>query len=138
MTQLCRAIYVSRAVGQAGTNLLSVAEILGVSERNNRRDRLTGVLLCHDGWFVQALEGARVDIDRLMTRLEADPRHTDIRVLAFDTIEHRAFPDWSMGQVVITPALAPLAAGRPMDALCAISAFALLSDAAAQAKISAG
>ena len=132
MTQLCRAIYISQAVGNAGSNLLSVAEILGVSERNNRRDRLTGVLLAHDGWFLQALEGARTDIDRLMTRLHKDPRHTGIRMLGFETIAERAFPQWSMGQILVTPRLTPLVSRQPLDALTAGSAFALLVAAVAQ------
>ncbi len=133
MTQLCRAIYISQAVGNAGASLLSVAEILGVSERNNRRDRLTGVLLAHDGWFLQALEGARTDIDRLMTRLQKDPRHTDIRMLGFETIAERAFPEWSMGQILVTPRITPLVSRQPLDALTAGSAFALLVAAVAQA-----
>ncbi|MFN3536951.1 MAG: BLUF domain-containing protein [Brevundimonas sp.] len=133
MSQLCRAIYISQAVGLAGASLLSVAEILGVSERNNRRDRLTGVLLAHDGWFLQALEGARVDIDRLMTRLQRDPRHTAIRMLGFETIEERAFPEWSMGQILVTPRLTPLVSRQPLDTLTAGSAYALLVAAVAQA-----
>ena len=132
MTQLCRAIYVSQAVGNAGSNLLSVAEILGVSERNNRRDRLTGELLAHDGWFLQALEGTRTDIERLLTRLRNDPRHTDIRMLGFDPIDDRSFSEWSMGQILVTPRIAPLVSRQPIDALTAGSAFALLVAAVAQ------
>ncbi|MEH6664075.1 MAG: BLUF domain-containing protein [Brevundimonas sp.] len=132
MTQLCRAIYISQAVGNAGSNLLSVAEILGVSERNNRRDRLTGVLMSHDGWFLQALEGARIDIDRLLTRLHRDPRHTNIRMLGFETIEDRAFPQWSMRQILVTPRLAPLVSRQPLNALTDAAAFALLVAAVAQ------
>ena len=132
MTQLCRAIYISQAVGNAGSNLLSVAEILGVSERNNRRDRLTCVLLAHDGWFLQALEGTRTDIERLLTRLRNDPRHTDIRMLGFDPIDERSFSEWSMGQILVTPRIAPLVSRQPIDALTAGSAFALLVAAVAQ------
>jgi hypothetical protein len=132
MSQLCRAIYISQAVGNAGSSLLSVAEILGVSERNNRRDHLTGVLLAHDGWFLQALEGARIDIDRLLTRLHKDPRHTDIRMLGFETIEQRAFPAWSMGQILVTPRIAPLVSRQPLNALTDAAAFALLVAAVAQ------
>ena len=132
MTQLCRAIYVSQAVGNAGSNLLSVAEILGVSERHTRRDRLTGVLLAHDGWFLQALEGTRTDIERLLTRLRNDPRHTDIRMLGFDPIDVRSFSEWSMGQILVTPRIAPLVSRQPIDALTAGSAFALLVAAVAQ------
>lgn len=133
MSQLCRAIYVSRAVGNAGSSLLSVAEILGVSERNNRRDRLTGVLLAHEGWFLQALEGSRTDIERLLTRLRSDPRHENIRMLGFDTISERSFADWSMGQILVTPRIAPLVARQPIDGLTDSSAFALLVAAVAQA-----
>ena len=50
---LHRAIYVSDAVGGAATSLLVLAEILGASDRNNRRDGLTGVLMRHDGRFLQ-------------------------------------------------------------------------------------
>jgi hypothetical protein len=132
MSQLCRAIYISQAVGNAGSSLLSVAEILGVSERNNRRDHLTGVLLAHDGWFLQALEGARIDIDRLLTRLHKDPRHTDIRMLGFEAIEQRAFPAWSMGQILVTPRIAPLVSRQPLNALTDAAAFALLVAAVAQ------
>ncbi|MFN4297323.1 MAG: BLUF domain-containing protein [Brevundimonas sp.] len=132
MSQLCRAIYVSQAVGNAGSSLLSVAEILGVSERNNRRDRLTGVLLAHDGWFLQALEGARTDIERLLTRLHKDPRHTGIRILGFETVAERAFPQWSMGQILVTPRIAPLVSRQPLNALTDAAAFALLVAAVAQ------
>src|SRR5690606_20174683 len=38
---LHRVIYASEAVGATGASTLSVAQILGVSERNNRRDHLT-------------------------------------------------------------------------------------------------
>lgn len=54
---LHRAIYVSDAVGDAATSLLVLVEILGESERNNRRDGLTGVLMRHAGLFLQVIEG---------------------------------------------------------------------------------
>ena len=54
---LQRAIYVSDATGEAASNLLSLVQILGVSDVNNRRDHLTGVLLIHGGQFLQAIEG---------------------------------------------------------------------------------
>lgn len=127
--QLSRAVYVSQAVGGAGANLLSLSEILGVSDRNNRRDGLTGVLLFHRGVFMQALEGERSGIDRLLRKLETDARHRNIRILSIDPIQRRAFGDWAMGQAMITPELAPLLAGRELDALAPESALALLVQA---------
>ena len=78
---LHRVIYASEAVGATGASTLSIAQILGVSERNNRRDDLTSCVLFHEGHILQAVEGARVDLDRLVRRLLADPRHAGLRIL---------------------------------------------------------
>lgn len=79
---LHRVIYASEAVGATGTSTLSIAQILGVSDRNNRRDGLSGCLMFHEGHILQALEGSRTDLDRLMRKIIADPRHTGLRVLS--------------------------------------------------------
>ena len=78
---LHRVIYASEAVGATGASTLSIAQILGISERNNRRDHLTSCVMFHQGHILQAIEGARVDVDRLLRRLLDDPRHTGLRVL---------------------------------------------------------
>lgn len=79
---LHRVIYASEAVGATGASTLSIAQILGVSERNNRRDHLTSCVMFHQGHILQVVEGARVDVDRLVRRLLDDPRHTGLRVLS--------------------------------------------------------
>lgn len=79
---LHRIIYASEAVGATGASTLSIAQILGVSERNNRRDHISGCVMFHQGHILQALEGGRIDLDRLLRRLLTDPRHTDIRILS--------------------------------------------------------
>lgn len=79
---LHRIIYASESVGPTGTSTLSVAQILGVSERNNRRDHVTSCVMFHRGHILQVLEGGRADVDRLMRRLLADPRHTGLRILS--------------------------------------------------------
>ena len=79
---LHRVIYASEAVGATGASTLSIAQILGVSDRNNRRDRVSGCLMFHQGHILQALEGERADLDRLMRRIIADPRHTGLRILS--------------------------------------------------------
>lgn len=89
MTLLHRVIYASEAVGATGASLLSIAQILGVSERNNRRDHVSGCIMFHQGHILQALEGARVDLDRLMARIVADPRHRNVRILADQPISAR-------------------------------------------------
>ena len=79
---LHRVIYASEAVGSTGTSTLSIAQILGVSEPNNRRDHLTSCIMLHRGHILQAIEGERNDVDRLMRRLRQDPRHSGLRVLS--------------------------------------------------------
>lgn len=86
---LHRVIYASEAVGVTGTSTLSIAQILGVSDRNNRRDRVSGCLMFHQGHILQALEGERADLDRLMRRIIADPRHTGLRILSDMPIAER-------------------------------------------------
>jgi hypothetical protein len=126
---LTRIVYVSEAVGAAGANLLSIAEILGVSDRNNRRDNLTGMLLSHGGRFLQVLEGSRGDIDRLLERLRQDPRHRHIQVVSDEPASERRFGGWAMGQAQVTPGLAALLEGVDFSNLTDDRATALASAA---------
>ena len=126
---LHRAIYVSDAVGEAATSLLVLAEILGASERNNRRDGLTGALMRHGGSFMQAIEGRRADVDRLMDRLRADPRHQNIRLLSDQDVAGRVFPEWPMTLAQMTPAAARVLNGAGLDQLSPDRAETLLSTA---------
>lgn len=86
---LHRVIYASEAVGATGASTLSIAQILGVSESNNRRDHLTSCVMFHEGHILQVIEGARVDIDRLLRRLLEDSRHSGLRILVDTPISAR-------------------------------------------------
>jgi hypothetical protein len=90
---LYRVIYASQAMGSTGTSTLSMAQILGASVVNNRRDSVTSALMVHQGWCLQGIEGGRHDIDRLMGRIRQDPRHRDVRVLSDKPIAARRFPE---------------------------------------------
>jgi hypothetical protein len=84
-----------------------LAEILSVSDRNNRRDGLTGVLVVGEGRFFQVLEGVSQDLDRTLARIGADPRHTGIQVVLRTSIRERMFSDWGMAATRITPLRKP-------------------------------
>ncbi len=77
--------------GSAGASTLSLAQILGVSERNNRRDDITSGLLFHEGWCLHAMEGSRGDLDRLLRRLREDGRIATLRVVVDQPISRRRF-----------------------------------------------
>lgn len=90
---LHRVIYASEAVGATGVTTLSVAQILGHAERNNRRDHITSCVMFHQGHILQAIEGGRSDVDRLMRRLLVDPRHSGLRILIDTPVTSRALTD---------------------------------------------
>ena len=95
--QLKQIVYVSSA-----THLLEEAElrhILEQSRANNRRDGITGMLLYHEGNFIQAVEGPEDVLDGLLRRIARDVRHHGIIHIYERAIEERDFADWSMGFV---------------------------------------
>ena len=129
---LYRALYISHAKGNMGDDLRSVADIIGVSDRNNRREGLTGLLLYHGGRFLQVLEGPQGGIERLLQTLSRDTRHDRLTLLSLAPASQRAFAAWSMAQAYITPSVAPLLAGRDLGDLGATDAEALLRAAGVQ------
>ena len=92
---LTSLVYVSSAV-----ELFSRAELLALletSRRNNAPVGITGLLLYKDGNFMQVIEGAKAEIDKLQARIGRDPRHEGMLTLTERRIEQRQFSDWSMG-----------------------------------------
>ncbi|WP_298290351.1 BLUF domain-containing protein [Thiomonas sp.] len=100
MDPLIRMIYASRIAPNFGP--ADVHDILNTSRRNNPALGLTGLLVFADGYFLQALEGARSRINALYTRILRDPRHTDSVILHYHDIDRRLFGEWSMGYVLST------------------------------------
>ena len=114
---LHRAIYVSDAVGTAGSSILSIAQILGASDVNNRRDDLAGLLIFHRGQFMQLIEGARTDLDRLLKRLRADPRHENIRILVDEAMTGAPVSVHPMARVDVTGKVEAMIGDRFLDRL---------------------
>jgi hypothetical protein len=97
---LVRLMYVSRAVPA-----LDHDELLAIVRRS-RADNpglgITGVLCYSGGIFLQVLEGGRSAVNRLYQRIVADPRHTQVELLAYEEIAERRFAGWAMGQVELS------------------------------------
>ncbi len=101
-----RLVYCSRARIDTAS-LQAISDLLGVSQRNNARDGLTGALAVNHGWFLQVIEGPREALDRLLRRLAEDSRHSGIEILSRRSVTGRLFPDWSMVAARVTPDVAP-------------------------------
>jgi hypothetical protein len=95
MSTLFHLIYVSRAVRALPAS--RVESILAVSRLRNAALNLTGMLLYADDSFIQTLEGARADVEKVFASIAKDPRHSGVTVLAREPIAARNFAGWSMG-----------------------------------------
>lgn len=92
---LCVLAYVSSAVRPFSREAL--VALLEGSRQRNATVGVTGLLLYHDGNFMQALEGPRTAVRTLFDRIERDPRHRGTLVLLDQPRPDRYFPEWSMG-----------------------------------------
>ncbi len=90
---LTRLMLTAELVGGTGRSTASIAQILGVSDANNRRDHICSAMLLHEGWMVQVVEGKRADVDRLLRRMQGDPRLKGLRVLADTPLHSRLLTD---------------------------------------------
>ena len=92
---LYRIIYLSSAIHLPSD--ADIDTILAVSRRNNRRDDITGLLICHDGSFFQVLEGPRQAVETCYDRICRDPRHNSQINLWHGDVAARVFAEWQMG-----------------------------------------
>lgn len=86
---LHQVVIVAETVGSTGVSTLSLAQIIGVSERNNRRDQVTSALMFFDGRCLQCIEGRRADVDRVIHRMAEDRRLRHLRVVVDRPISER-------------------------------------------------
>ena len=75
-----------------------LTELLDQARKFNRAHNITGLLLYHDGSFMQVLEGERQVILELFERkIFFDERHGGVTKYFDHPIEERLFSNWSMG-----------------------------------------
>ena len=89
-----RIIYVSSA--RHSVQPEHIADILSSSRRNNARANVTGLLIFHEGMFLQVLEGEEEVVSELYARISGDSRHGNCRLLMREEIDERAFESWAM------------------------------------------
>lgn len=80
-------------------------QIVSASKERNLTEGITGILIYHDGSFLQVLEGASSALARTMARIESDSRHRSVITLLRKPITEREFGQWSME--LITPQSGP-------------------------------
>jgi hypothetical protein len=72
------------------------AALLSQCQRHNQRDSISGLLLYDGSRFLQAFEGPRDLVDRCMSRISLDARHTAVHVHSRRLITEREFGTFAM------------------------------------------
>jgi hypothetical protein len=98
---LYRLVYLSRndLRGNDASTRKEIEQMLTAARRNNPRIGVTGALMFNAGCFAQVLEGSHDSIQSTFERIQCDPRHSNVTVLAFEPAPRRGFGDWSMAYV---------------------------------------
>ena len=99
-----RLVYVSTAASRQGL-AGQATTIADEATTWNLENGVGGALVAHDGHFVQALEGERSALDRLLKRLEDDPRHYDLVLIDRWRVDERLFAGWAMAGVAMDSAI---------------------------------
>nr|WP_070960040.1 BLUF domain-containing protein [Hyphomonas sp. Mor2] len=89
-----RLVYVSTA--KTDLSAADMGSILNVSQSNNHERYITGFLAHNGRHFMQALEGAYDEVREIFDRILNDERHEGVVQILGETIDERAFPEWSM------------------------------------------
>lgn len=90
---LTQIIYASTPFG-FDQSILS--NLLLDARRFNKRDGITGALVCRRDIYLQLLEGPDAAVRATYRRILGDDRHVDIRELSVSTVPARQFGDWDM------------------------------------------
>jgi hypothetical protein len=70
--------------------------LLAKARVRNDRNKVTGMLLYHSGFFLQVLEGPEAGLIEIFSSIQRDVRHTP-SIQHRKYIDEREFQSWSMG-----------------------------------------
>jgi hypothetical protein len=89
-----RLIYTS--VQASGFKSRDFGSLCAEASRTNRELGINGLLLYNETEFMQCLEGPRDKVAAIYRKILEDQRHSDIRLLVFESIEDLFFKAWPM------------------------------------------
>ncbi|WP_373635694.1 BLUF domain-containing protein [Yoonia sp. SS1-5] len=93
ITNLIQIVYASQPFGYDEPTL---AGILLDARRCNKRDDVTGALVCRHDIYLQLLEGPEDAVRAAYSRIRRDDRHAGIKELVNHKIQSRLFASWAM------------------------------------------
>ena len=91
--KLMQLVYCSQPFG---FSLEILSAILVASRANNKKNDITGALICRSDIFLQLLEGPEQQVKNTYDAIQNDDRHVNVYHLIDRPIEKRLFPAWAM------------------------------------------
>jgi hypothetical protein len=101
MKSLISLIYASRSTECFHEH--EIPDLLQQVRLANAKQEFTGMLLYISGSFLQVLEGHPAMIDSVFGRILQDKRHTQVTLMARESIPERAFEGWTMMHKTLDP-----------------------------------
>ena len=91
---LTQIVYVSRRSSELSD--VGLTQIVAVGAERNRMRGVSGLLMMSGGNVMQLLEGDAGEVEPLLARIAADPRHYDVKEVLRKEVSRRLCPDWGM------------------------------------------
>ena len=91
--KLMQLVYCSQPFGYS---LEILSAILVASRANNRKNDITGALICRSDIFLQLLEGPTQNVKNTYVAIQNDDRHINVYHLLDQPVKKRLFPAWAM------------------------------------------
>jgi hypothetical protein len=91
--KLMQLVYCSQPFGYS---LEILSAILVASRANNRKNNVTGALICRSDIFLQLLEGPELHVKNTYEAIQNDDRHINVYHLIDQPVKKRLFPAWAM------------------------------------------
>ena len=101
MKSLVSLIYASRSTEHFHEH--EIPDLLQQVRLANAKQEFTGMLLYIRGSFLQVLEGQPEMVDAVFSRILGDKRHTQVLLIARESIPERAFEVWTMMHKTLDP-----------------------------------
>lgn len=92
--EIYRLLYISES--RRGLSAADIQRIADQAKASNKKNDVTGILLFHNGYFVQFLEGEKFNVSYTYKKIRQDERHTGVKIILEGTTDQRLFGNWSM------------------------------------------
>ena len=94
-------VYTSSAI--ADITDADLERLIEDARRKNDEVGVTGVLLYHDGAFLQYFEGPPAAVEEVYARIRRSTLHRGLIELTREPVTHRSFGQWVMGFTQVPP-----------------------------------